>query len=177
MATIASVSTAREMPAITRSFASASAEILGAILDQSVDCIKLVGSTGTLDFMNRNGRCAMEIDDFDDVAGRLWWELWPEESRDLVRGALDRGLIGEDTRFEAFCPTAKGTPKWWDVSVSPLRDEAGMVQGIVSTSRDVSDQVRTREMQQTASDEMRHRLQNAYTLTGAIVMGAAIGSP
>jgi PAS domain S-box-containing protein len=177
MATIASASTAREMPAITRNFASASAEVLGAILDQSVDCIKLIGNRGTLDFMNRNGRCAMEIDNFDDFAGRLWWDLWPEESLMLVRGALERGLTVEDTRFEAFCPTAKGTPKWWDVSVSPLRDEQGRVQGIVSTSRDVSDQVRAREMQKTASEEMRHRLQNAYTLTGAIVMGAAKGSP
>lgn len=67
-----------DFPDIVSSFQSASNDMLAAILDQSADCIKVIGPTGSLDFMNRNGRCAMGIDDFALVAGKDWWDLWPE---------------------------------------------------------------------------------------------------
>ena len=167
---------AAELPDVTRHFQSASAEMLGAILDQSMDCIKVIGPTGQLDFMNRNGRCAMEIDEFAQVAGRNWWELWPEDARPLIRDAVERARRGECHRFEAFCPTAKGSPRWWEVSVSPLRDEAGELQGIISVSRDITERVSSREIRETAAAEMRHRLLNAYTLAAAIVSSTARGS-
>lgn len=166
-----------DFPSIATTFANASEGMLAAVLDQSADCIKVIGPDGTLDFMNRNGRCAMEIDDFTLVAGRLWWELWPEDTRPAVREAFARASAGEQVRFEAFCPTAKGTPRWWDVSVSPLRDAAGALQGLVSISRDVSDTVGTRQLRDATAAEMRHRLQNAYALTSAIITTTARGSP
>jgi PAS domain S-box-containing protein len=166
-----------DFPDIVNSFHEASNEFLAAVLDQSADCIKVIGPTGTLDYMNRNGRCAMEIDDFCAVAGKSWWDLWPEETAHLVRGAFDGALAGETRRFEAFCPTAKGTPRWWDVSVSPMYDGDGQLQGLISTSRDITERIHKHEFRAAMSEEMRHRLQNAYALTGAIIMAAAKGSP
>ena len=166
-----------DFPGIVSDFQNASNEMLAAVLDQSVDCIKVIGRDGTLDYMNRNGRCAMEIDDFAMVAGKDWWDLWPEDTAHLVRDAFERGREGESSRFEAFCPTAKGTPRWWDVSVSPLRDGNGAIQGLVSVSRDITEQTRAHELRATAAEEMKHRLQNAYTLAGAIVMAAAKERP
>lgn len=151
--------------------------MLAAVLDQSADCIKVIGPTGSLDFMNRNGRCAMGIDDFSVVAGKSWWELWPEEAQPAIRDAIARAQAGENSRFEAFCPTAKGDPRWWDVSVSPLRDEKGRLQGLISVSRDITASFTARELREATAAEMRHRLQNAYTLTAAIVMATARGSP
>jgi PAS domain S-box-containing protein len=166
-----------DFPSITTTFANASEGMLAAVLDQSADCIKVIGLDGTLDFMNRNGRCAMEIDDFAMVAGRLWWELWPDETRAVVRDAFASASAGAQVRFEAFCPTAKGTPRWWDVTVSPLRDSEGALQGLVSISRDISESVGIRELRDATAAEMRHRLQNAYTLTSAIITTTARGSP
>lgn len=166
-----------DFPRIATTFASASENMLAAVLDQSADCIKVIGIDGTIDFMNRNGRCAMEIDDFALVAGRPWWDLWPEDARAVVRDAFARAKAGGQIRFEAFCPTAKGTPRWWDVSVSPLRDASGALQGLVSISRDISEAVGIRELRDATAAEMRHRLQNAYALTSAIIMVTARGSP
>lgn len=166
-----------EYPSIVNEFKSASTELLGALLDQSADCIKVIGPTGSLDFMNRNGRCAMEVDEFALIAGKTWWELWPEESRHLVIDSVERARAGKPTTFEAYCPTAKGTPRWWDVSVSPVHDGNGELQALVSVSRDITEKVRAREIRDAASDEMRHRLQNAYTLSGAIVSTSARGNP
>ena len=166
---------ALDFPSLAKSFSSASNGMLAAVLDQSADCIKVIGPDGTLDFMNRNGRCAMGIDDFNMVAGMNWWDLWPEDSKHLVRGAVDTARDTGTARFEAFCPTAKGEPRWWDVTVSRLQDEHGELRGLISISRDVSADVRARELRETTAAEMKHRLRNAYALTGAIVVMSARG--
>ena len=164
-----------DYPSIASSFSSASDGMLAAVLDQSADCIKVIGPEGSLDFMNRNGRCAMGIDDFNLVAGKSWWELYPAESQHVVRTAIATARDQGSARFEAFCPTAKGEPRWWDVTVSTLRDEHGEVRGLISISRDVSADVLARELRDTTAAEMKHRLRNAYALTGAIVMMSARG--
>ncbi len=169
--------TSLELPSIVGSFHSASNTMLAAILDQSADCIKVIGPTGTLEFMNLNGRCAMGIDDFATVAGKDWWDLWPEDAQPLIREAVAKALSGENSRFEAFCPTPKGDPRWWDVSVAPLRDNDGLLKGLISVSRDISGDMLARDFRESIAAEMRHRLQNAYALTSAIVMATARGNP
>ena len=164
-----------DFPSIASSFSNASDGMLAAVLDQSADCIKVMSPEGAIDFMNRNGRCALGIDDFNLFAGKIWWELWPAESQHLVREAIHAARDQGSARFEGFCPTAKGEPRWWDVSVSTLRDEHGEVRGLISISRDVSADVRARELRDTTAAEMKHRLRNAYALTSAIVMMSARG--
>ncbi|MEO5577602.1 MAG: PAS domain-containing protein [Sphingomicrobium sp.] len=166
-----------DFPSIVSSFHSASNDMLASILDQSADCIKVIGPTGSLDFMNRNGRCAMGIDDFALVAGKDWWDIWPEEAQPLIRDAVARAQNGENSRFEAFCPTGKGESRWWDVSVAPLRDEHGTLKGLISISRDISGDIVARELRESTAAEMRHLLQNAYALTSAIVIATARGIP
>lgn len=166
-----------DFPSIVNSFHSASNDMLAAILDQSADCIKVIGPTGSLDYMNSNGRCAMGIDDFAMVAGKDWWDLWPEDAQPLIKQAIAKAHAGENSRFEAYCPTAKGDPRWWDVSVAPLVDETGTLKGLISISRDISGDIVGRELRESTAAEMRHRLQNAYALTSAIVTATARGTP
>lgn len=152
-------------------------DTLATLLDQSLDCIKLIGLDGTVQYMNSNGLCAMEIDDFSMVVGRDWDTLWPEESRPLIVDALNRAGAGEAVRFDAFCPTAKGGPRWWDVSVSTVRDGQGGVLGYLSTSRDVSDARRAQEVAEISSAEMRHRLKNSYAMVAGLFSSLARGLP
>ena len=111
---------------------------LRAVLDASTDCIKVVDLEGRLEFMNANGQCLMEVDDFGALRGRGWVSLWPEPAAAQVQRAIAAAQAGQPSRFEAPCPTAKGTPKWWDVAVAPVRDESGRVVRIISVSRDVT---------------------------------------
>ncbi len=166
-----------DLDQLADTFSGASAEILAAILDQSADCIKVIGPEGTVDYMNRNGQCAMEIDDFCAVAGQLWSALWPEDSRGLIEGAMAAAREGRVTRVEAFCPTAKGTPRWWDVSVSPLRRADGRVDGYIATSRDITERVQQIQLRDAVSSEMRHRLRNNYVVVGSLLSAYARGKP
>lgn len=142
---------------------------LRSVLDASADCIKVVEADGTLSYMNRNGLCAMEIDDFSAVKGAEWACLWPDETAGKVRGALEAAHKAERSHFEAFCPTAKGTPKWWDVSVTPVRDEQRNLRRIVSISRDITERKRAEEKTKLLLRELNHRVKNLFTIASGMV--------
>lgn len=153
-----------------------SAVVLG-LFDQSDDCIKLIDPQGRLRFMNCNGKQAMEIDDFTTVEGRPWESLWPDDSRDAVNEAVTHANGGKLSRFEAFCPTAKGTPRWWEVTVSPILAEDGSVAAILSSSRDITDRKLREDALSAIAAEMKHRLRNAYTVGAAVSMAMAKDYP
>jgi PAS domain S-box-containing protein len=115
------------------------------VLESSPDCMKLLDKKGRLRYMNFNGQCQMEIDDFGKFKNKLWWELWGEENKETVSNAIVEALRGETTQFIAACYTAKGTYKWWDVMVSPVINSEGEIQEIISVSRDISHQKQVEE--------------------------------
>jgi PAS domain S-box-containing protein len=153
-------------------FGSLTRDMLAAMLDQSSDCVKILDPEGRIDFMNRSCRRTLEIHESDAATGNRWEELWPEESRGTVRAAIASAKAGLATRFEAFCPTTTGTPKWWDVSVTPVRDETGELFAILALSRDVTAHHQARESLETMAQEMRHRLRNAYAVSGSIALAS-----
>ena len=111
------------------------------IFEGSPDCVKVLDPEGRLLAMNRNGQCAMEIDDFDAVRGKSWSALWPEDSRQAIDLALKAAREGRTGRVSAYCPTAKGTPRWWDVTVNAMPGSEGADGSdgyLLSISRDVT---------------------------------------
>ena len=50
---------------------------------------------------------------------------------------LRAALAGRAVSFQAFNPTVKGAPRWWDTTVSPIVVE-GKVVRVLATSRDVT---------------------------------------
>lgn len=112
-----------------------------AVVESSPDCLKVIDNEGQIQYMNANGLCRMEIDDFSSIKGKKWWTLWGQENQLVVQDALHKALSGENTQFSAFCPTTKGTPKWWDVTVSPVLGKVGEpIEQIISISRDITEQ-------------------------------------
>ena len=177
-------------PAVLRSMSDTSDVFVMALLDSSPDCIKLVERDGTLSYMNPNGQCAMEIDDFNMVAGAPWASLWPQASRDEIAASVHAALDGKTSRIEAFCPTARGTPRWWDVSVSPVLAPDGSVARVLSVSRDITPIIereeRLRRYDQQLSDlnrdlagqlqradvlmrEIDHRVKNSLAMIASIL--------
>ena len=91
-----------DLPELASAFSAASDVMLAAILDQSADCIKVISKHGTVDYMNRNGQCAMEIDDFCAVAGQNWSALWPEKSRSLIEGSMEKARRANQVASKLF---------------------------------------------------------------------------
>lgn len=156
--------------------ANISSEALANVIDQSVDCVKLLNVRGDVLWMNSNGLCAMEIDDPTAVYGRQWAGLWPEDNRGIVADSLAAAQTGETVRFEAFCPTAKGSPRWWNVTVSAVTAPDGAGIGYLSISRDVTEAEMQRRALAIAADELRHRLKNTYAMVCGLLNSLAMGN-
>jgi PAS domain S-box-containing protein len=152
------------------------AETLAGIFEQSVDCVKLVGLDGSIQWMNANGLCAMEIDDFEAVRGQQWAALWPEAARAEVAASMPIAQLGETVRFDAFCPTAKGSARWWNVTVSKVSSATGEV-GFLAVSRDITEAEVGRQALVIAAAELRHRLKNTYAMISSLLYGFARGVP
>jgi PAS domain-containing protein len=95
------------------------------LLRSSVDCVTVLDRQGRLIFMNEAGLRLTEVDDFCDIEGTALTDVLPIETRDLVEAAIERGRRGEPSQITAFCPTAKGTPRWWEIRFTPVPDPMG----------------------------------------------------
>ncbi|MFQ1698996.1 PAS domain-containing protein [Loktanella agnita] len=111
-----------------------------AMLRNSPDCVKLLNASGRVSFMSENGLCAMDIADHKDVAGKCWWDLWPEDARAQLKTAFQQGLAGQNVTFMGHCPTARGVPKDWDVRITPVHNGDGTITSVLAVSRDVTGQ-------------------------------------
>ena len=132
------------------------------VFENSLDCVKTLDGAGCMTAMNPNGLCLMEIEDFALIQGMKWWEIWPHESHALLQDAIVRAQKGEVVRFEAFCPTMNGVPKWWDNLVAPVENGANPVERIIAVSRDIT----LNKMLEQTNRENYARLSHASMVTG-----------
>jgi PAS domain S-box-containing protein len=140
-----------------------------SFFDASEDCVKVIGLGGDLLAMNANGVCILEIDDFEALRGRPWSEMWPEHSRSQVEAAVLKATRGEGSKFSADCPTAKGTPKTWDVVVWPVFGETGEPIEVMSISRDVTETRRLEEQRALFTRELAHRIKNTFAVVDGLI--------
>ena len=159
-----------------RGVSAKSRELALSLLATTPDCVKLLDIDGRLIFMNFGGQCAMEIDDQRDVLGKFWWDLWPEAESDNLREYIGRAGDGKPTEFVAFCPTAKGSHRWWAVSVSGVLGDDDGVKQILAVSRDVTALVaRQSQLEEALAEsemlrrEVDHRVKNSLGLVSSML--------
>jgi PAS domain S-box-containing protein len=124
----------------------ASEQFNRSLMDGTADCIKVLDTDGRLVHMNTPGLCALEIEDFGSVCGQEWKAIWPADARGDIERSVTRAVGGEVSSFQAYFPTAKGTPKWWEITVSPVRDaDGGQIVRLLAVSRDITERKRAEE--------------------------------
>ena len=134
---------------------------LQTIIDSSSDCIKVLDLDAHLLSMNAGGMEIMEVTDFSSCQFLLWPTFWEGDARLQVEQALQAAREGQTSTFEGPARTLAGTPKWWEVRVSPLRDTGGTITQLLAISRDVT--ARKTAEQQLQASELRLR-ERASTL-------------
>jgi len=75
---------------------------------------------GRLQFMSEGGKRVMEVDDFAPLKGYPWPSFWEGSSNADAANAVE---------------TAKGTPRYWDVQVSPIFGTDGKPSHLLSIPR------------------------------------------
>ncbi len=156
-----------------QTYLSISGELDVRLFERSADCIKIIDLDGRLRELNPGAVQALELEDVSTLLGLPWASLWPSESQGIVAQSLASAVAGDRSQFGAFCPTAKGTPRWWDVVVYPVRNAQGDVCEIMAISRDVTELCLAREALREAArqkDEflllLAHELRNPLSAAG-----------
>lgn len=136
-------------------------KMISCFYESTKDCVKVIDTHAILHSFNPYGLKAMEIDDAKDVIGRNWLDFWQGDASEVARRAFNEALEGRIGHFEGYCPTVKGTPKWWEVTVAPLHNEYGEVQWILASSRDITNQMKLKqelEQQRQENELLRKKL-------------------
>ena len=126
-----------------------------AILHSSRDCIVVLDLDGHTQFVSPGGIEAMEITDVEAILGLSWLRVWQGADHEAARAAVAEARASGVGRFQGFCPTHKGTPKWWDVVISPLPGPDGTPEQLVSAGRDIT----ARKEAEAALQEMNETLE------------------
>ena len=113
--------------------------LLAGIVAASPDCLKVLSCDGNIEFMNARGLQLNEVDSENDVRGKSFADMWPIGEQAKVRSAIRGAANGGITQFEGYCPSAKGTPHWWEVRFAPVTVAEGEPLRIVGISREVSE--------------------------------------
>ena len=101
--------------------------------------IKVLDLDGRIDFMNAGGLLGMEVDDASAMQGRLWTSLWEDDGGTAAEESMAVARAGGTGRFSGLAKTLKGTPRWWDVQVTPIAGSDGRPGKLPAISRDVTD--------------------------------------
>jgi PAS domain S-box-containing protein len=138
----------------TEEASRASEEFVRRVLESASDCIKVLDLDFHLQYMNPVGMKIMEVDDFGFCENADWRSFWQEADRPAVMAAVNKALAGGTASFHAFCRTMKGTPKWWEVSVSPIKDAEGRVVKLLASSRDVTERKAAEELLRNSREQL-----------------------
>lgn len=114
-------------------------EFAQKVVENSVDCIKVLDLDGRLEYMSPPGQRALEIEDLSDFLGRRWVDFWKEEDRSRAEAAVAAAKTGGVGSFQGDCCTVGGVPKSWDVKITPAQDAHGKIERLIAVSRDITE--------------------------------------
>ncbi len=128
-----------------------SEEFSRLVLASSSECMKILDLDNHIKYVSPGGMESLELDDFGTCENADWCSFWQEQDGPAVHAAIAEAKAGGTGHFHAFCETFKGTPKWWEVVVSPIKDADGKVIKLLASSRDVTErkQIEDAERQNT----------------------------
>ena len=117
-----------------------------SVVESSPDCLKILSLDARLLYMTPSGCRLMEVDDFCILENAEWLPFWKGDDQVAARAAVEAARAGGRGQFQGFCPTAKGTPKWWEVTITPILGVSGQPEKLLTVSRDITGRRRTEQV-------------------------------
>ncbi|MBI2840828.1 MAG: PAS domain S-box protein [Acidobacteria bacterium] len=140
-----------------------------SLVEGSPDCVQLFDHQGRVLSTNQNG---LAILGWDDAAlrGRRYQDVWPEEARSAVEGAVERVVSGERAELEGDYARSDGRTICLSVVLNPILDAQGSVRYFVGISTDISERRRTEREKEKLEQQLRQaqRMESIGQLAGGV---------
>jgi PAS domain S-box-containing protein len=141
-----------------------SEELKRRIIESSGDCIKVLDLDANLLFMSSGGQHLLEIDNIQHYLNSCWIDFWRPEDRPKIRDAVAAAKAKEIGRFQAFCPSAKGAPRWWDVIITPICNADGQPEQLLSVSRGITERKQAERALRDSEEQWKAVFENNPTM-------------
>ena len=142
---------------------------LAAIVQGSDDAILTKDLNGVITSWNRGAERIFGYT-ADEVVGQSDTLLIPPERHDEEPEILDRIRRGDRIdHYETIRRRKDGEEIHISLTVSPLRNEDGVIVGASKIARDITERHRAHEQQQLLLAEMQHRIKNVFALAESMV--------
>jgi PAS domain S-box-containing protein len=128
---------------------------------------------GDLLSMTEGGMRVMEVEDFESIRGCAWSSFWTDQGNADAKAAVETARSGGTAHFRGPAKTMAGTPRWWDVKVTPIIGLDGKPEKLLAVSRDVSVQ-RLGEVNRDALLELGDRLRDCNSASDIVFAAADI---
>ncbi|WP_224983345.1 PocR ligand-binding domain-containing protein [Geomonas agri] len=130
-----------------------SEEFNRSIISSSTDCIKVLDLEGHILSLSEGGQKLLEMEDATPYLGLSWVDFW-KDGKESAQQVVDKAARGDVGIFNGYCPTAKGTPKWWEVIVSPIMGADGTIEKLLAVSRDMTERKQAKDELQRLNREL-----------------------
>jgi PAS domain S-box-containing protein len=143
-----------DQPDITR-VRTDSEQRLKAIFENEPECVKITSPKGKIIDMNPSGLRMVEAEDKAVVLGADVYQLIDEEDKEIFKSFHQNALRGISGRLEFRITGLKGTKRWMDSNMVPLRNANEEVYAVLSVTRDVTERKKAEFL--LANNERRFR--------------------
>ncbi len=134
-------------------------ELNESIVENTRDCIKILDLQGRVQFMNKAGQALLKITDTRSYLNVPFEEFWEGADRNAAVEAVTKARQGSVESFDGCCPTLDGTPKWWSVIVSPIRNASGETVRFLAISRDITRRKQTQDELKRRTEQLEDTIQ------------------
>ncbi|MBI5436645.1 MAG: EAL domain-containing protein [Nitrosomonadales bacterium] len=142
---------------------------LRTIFEAEPECVKVIGRDGKLLEMNAAGLAMLEADSVEEVRQHTLLNLILPEYRAPFAALNERVMGGESGTMEFEVTGLRGTRRWLDTHVVPMRDATGEVVMSLGITRDITQRKEAEEhIQRLAHFDVLTGLPNRVLLTDRI---------
>ena len=120
-------------------------EFTQSIIENEPECVNILGPGGLVKFMNRPGLAMFDADSLSQMFGQPFHQFVVPEHREAFISLNEKVFAGENGSLEFEMVGLKGTRRWLETYVVPLRDTDGTVESLLGITRDVTEHRRAEQ--------------------------------